>query len=95
MTKKQTVAGVKLDSTPLLACPFCGEKAHSKKLTSGFIAGCYTTGCFAEVFEDDYVTLTWTTRRKAVEAWNHRANASGQIPPASGGNLDRLVGGSV
>ena len=23
MTKKQTVAGVKLDSAPLLACPFC------------------------------------------------------------------------
>ena len=30
----------------------------------------------------------------ACRGWPGSSNASGQIPPASGGNLDRLVGGS-
>jgi len=86
--------GPAVSSTRLLACPFCGEKAHSKKLPSGFIVGCYTTGCFAEVFEDDYETITWTTRRKAVEAWNHRANAPLERS-AVADTLGGVVGGKV
>ena len=48
-------------------------------------------------------TLTKAERKRRAERlakarekrWADKANAGGQIPPASGGNLDRLVGGQT
>lgn len=59
----------------LKLCPFCGEKAEIFRKKDydfyGYLIGCRTKGCFAEI--EELSCITYQTIKFATEAWNQRA----------------------
>ncbi len=61
----------------LKPCPFCGGKAKVIKCPCGEFRNLYVVGCF----DDDmclgnlnHITMIFTTKQNAEQAWNRRAN---------------------
>jgi len=81
MDNQTTQAGVAIESTPLLACPFCGAQPHVRHIGNEHLKdqvceiACSTWGCFARqrvgILNKRGHTYDWA-EQKCREKWNTR-----------------------
>jgi len=76
MSKPEADGGVAIESTPLLACPFCGSLDlwfYPDAYAVG-CRGCFMTGPCIEGADDDTqeVAAEWGDMEAAARLWNRR-----------------------
>ena len=61
-----------MDDIKLKPCPFCGRKPKINDLGQVKFLACYFSGCAVQ----PRICYTWRPEeeKKAIEAWNRRAN---------------------
>ena len=72
MSKPEADGGVAIESTPLLACPFCGNPPKLFEWDNGDTA---SVECAGPCLLKDVTTGRYCGKARAIEAWNVRANA--------------------
>ena len=81
MDNDNTVGGVAIESTQLLACPFCGGEAEINKSGFGWFREwtVMCTKCWASTHGYADTNLRKGSRQEAIDTWNRRnANASNE-----------------